>query len=285
MKLIELKNQFKLALNKAYTTNEIEQIFYAVAENILDKEKKILRLALNENWSDFDDKKHFFYHHLNELQKGKPLQYVLKEAYFYGIPFFVDENVLIPRPETEELVEWLLHDFKNTNNPINLLDAATGSGCIAITIKKEKSNWGVSGFDVSEEALKIAKENNFALSTKVNFFNFNLLESDFNELDGYDIIVSNPPYIKMSEADLMNKNTLNYEPHLALFVENSEPLIFYKKLIELSQLKLKKNGFLYVEINQFLAKETELLFKRFFNHVELRKDISNNYRMIKAGNL
>ncbi len=282
MKLITLKNQFHETLSPIYGYREIESIFYIVAEHLIDKEKSILRMALNEEWMEFESKKSIFYYHLNDLLQGKPVQHIVGKAYFFDYKFFVDENVLIPRPETEELTEWILTDFGNKNKSIKILDIGTGSGCIAITLKKQKPNWQVTAIDFSEKALKLAEENSAVLNAPINFILFDLFSKQYDELDTFDIIVSNPPYITMKEKAEMNKNVVNFEPHSALFTSDQKPLIFYEEIIALAKNKLTENGVVYVEINQYLAEETRLLFEQHFKQVELKKDISGNYRMIKS---
>ena len=210
------------------------------------------------------------------------MQYVVGETNFFGYQFFVNENTLIPRPETEELVEWVLQDFLTDEKPKKVLDIGTGSGCIAITLKKQKPTWNITAIDISQKALEIAKENATALNADVNFIWFDLLSKNYELLEKYDIIVSNPPYIKESEKKLMNNSVIDLEPNSALFVNDEKPLIFYEEIIRLAKNKLHSDGKIYVEINQYLAQETKELFEQNFAEVELKKDISNNYRMIKA---
>jgi release factor glutamine methyltransferase len=282
LKLLSLKNTFQNSLSKIYEEQEIDNIFYLVAQNILDKKKSILRMALHEEWAEFEEKKLIFYHYLSDLQQGKPIQHILGETEFYGYTFFVNKTVLIPRPETEELIEWVLADFDKNKDEKQVLDIGTGSGCIAITLKKQKPEWSVSAIDISQKALDLAKENSHRLNAKIDFFLFDVRSDSFLIDKKFDLIVSNPPYISIKEKLDMNKNVVDFEPHLALFVEDKNPLLFYEKIIALAKNNLSENGSVYVEINQFLAKETKQLFDQNFSQVELKKDISNNYRMIKA---
>ncbi len=207
------------------------------------------------------------------------------ETEFYGLPFYVNENTLIPRPETEELVEWIIKDCyvpRNDARTIRILDIGTGSGCIAISLAKNIPNAEVFALDVSEKTLTIAKKNAVRNGVNVTFLHQSVLEiEDLGQQ--FDIIVSNPPYVRHLEKAEINKNVLEYEPHLALFVEDNDALLFYRKITELAQKNLPENGQLYFEINQYLGKEMlELLEKYHFKNIELRKDIYGNDRMIKS---
>jgi release factor glutamine methyltransferase len=236
---------------------------------------------------------------LKQLLTHRPVQYVLNEAWFYGLKFEVNEHVLIPRPETEELVDWIIKEMKNgkwkmeneADQSINsissdkyaLLDIGTGSGCIPIAIKKNIQDAEVAAIDVCSEALHTAINNAVTHQTEINFQLLDFLdESKWNELGTYDIIVSNPPYIKSSESKSMSEHVLQYEPHKALFVPDDDPLLFYKKIADFSLQHLKKNGTVYLEINQLLGKETAGLFQLKGFTVELKKDMSGNERMLKA---
>lgn len=280
MKLFELKNTYENELKNLYSKSEIDRIFYWIAEQILDKPESILRLALNEEWWEFEEKKNQFLFKLILLKEQKPIQYILGETEFYGMKFFVNESVLIPRPETEELVEWILKDAENQN--LNIIDIGTGSGCIPIVLKRNLPDANVFALDFSEKAIETAKNNAEFHQTEIQFLQEDFLNMDFETLPEFDIIVSNPPYIAEKEKEQMSENVLKYEPHSALFVPNDDALIFYKRLIELAQNNLKPNGKIYVEINQNLAQETEELFRKSFENVELKKDISGNFRMIKS---
>jgi release factor glutamine methyltransferase len=300
MKLKELKTVFHRELNGIYTAEEIETIFYAVAEQVLDVSPSILKFTHNEEWPEFETKKQNFMFKLLALKEQKPLQYVLGSAEFYGLKFFVNENVLIPRPETEELVEWILNDFqrhpelvegnrrpqqfdKLTVTP-SAIDIGTGSGCIPIVLKKHLPNAEILALDFSEKALKTAKNNAGYHQAEIQFIQADFLKMDFNLLPMLDIIVSNPPYIAENEKPQMNRNVWGFEPHSALFVPNENSLVFYEKIVELAKSNLNPNGKVYVEINQDLAEETKTLFGSYFKNVELKKDISGNFRMIKSFN-
>ena len=216
---------------------------------------------------------------IERVKKNEPLQYVLGETTFYGRRFKCDQRALIPRPETEELTDWIINDVSNDDN-IRILDIGCGSGCIAITLSKEIKNSIVTALDISEEAISLTEEN-----CKINSCQVECINDDiFNFSDTqYDIIVSNPPYICDNEAANMESNVIDYEPHLALFVPDNSPLKFYEKITEYAARNLRSRGKLYFEINRKYGKEMQLLLEKFgFINIELRKDISNNDRMIKG---
>ena len=198
------------------------------------------------------------------------------------LEFIVDKNVLIPRPETEDLVRWILKDIKDNRSEINILDIGTGSGCIPITLKKQLPNAKVFALDISDNALKIAMQNAKLNHVQIEFIHANILEIE--KLDQkFDIIVSNPPYVRELEKNEMQKNVLKHEPELALFVSDEDPLLFYKKIVEFALQNLKNNGAVYFEINQYLGKETQqLLDSTNFYDIELRQDIFGNDRMLKG---
>ena len=221
---------------------------------------------------------------VSDLKKHMPVQYILGESWFYGNKFIVNKSVLIPRPETEELIAWIISDIRSNNKLIkSIIDIGTGTGCIPITLKKHLNESQVSAIDVCSEALHTAINNAVTHETEINFQLLDFLdESKWNELGTYDIIVSNPPYIKTSEAKNMSEHVLQYEPHKALFVPDDDALLFYRKIADFSLQHLNKNGAVYVEINQQLGNETSGLFQQKGFTVELRKDMSGNERMLKA---
>lgn len=286
MKLLELKNLFQKELNEIYSESEIDTLFFWLAEKNLDKPASMLKLALNEEWNEFEENRNRFLFQLMQLKTHKPFQYVLGETEFYGLKFFVNENVLIPRPETEELVEWILKDChsERSEESQRIIDIGTGSGCISITLKKHLPSSEISTLDFSEKALEVAKNNSGFHQTEIEFIHSDFLNMDFSTLPKFDVIVSNPPYIADSEKNAMDKNVLEFEPSSALFIPDDKALIFYERMVEFAQENLNPNGKIYVEINQNLAKETEELFQLNFNFVELKKDISGNFRMLKAFN-
>ena len=217
---------------------------------------------------------------VKRLQNGEPIQYIIGFTEFYGLDFKVTSSVLIPRPETEELVEWILLDTKQLNP--HILDIGTGSGCIAIALAKKMMYATVDAWDISSDALEVAQQNAIANNVSVKFSRVDVLADQSYEKN-FDIIVSNPPYIKESEKELMSKNVLEFEPHKALFVSNNDALIFYNRIADIAMKQLNKNGLLYFEINQAYGKEVvQLLQEKNYVDVQLRKDISDNYRMIRA---
>lgn len=227
-----------------------------------------------------------------ELQTGRPLQYILGETWFYGLPFYVDDRVLIPRPETEELVDLILQqydfDYPDSYRDKKVLDIGTGSGCIPVSLAYNKPHWQVFGIDVSPGALEVAAINIKKHGVKVLLQLVDVLNEsyarDFFEKHGpFDMIVSNPPYISYDEQQVMTANVLNFEPHVALFAHESDPLVFYRNINQWAKQYLKEGGTLYYEISEFKGNEMlELMKKNNFNEVELIKDMSNKNRIIKA---
>lgn len=219
---------------------------------------------------------------LGALEEHKPLQYITNEAYFYGRTFYVNENVLIPRPETEDLVNWVMKDYLEVQHSLDVLDLGTGSGCISVSLAKEQSLFNVEALEVSEMALEVAKKNADFHHVKINF-----IQKDMKSLEFWnkplDVIISNPPYIVPREKKEMLPNVLNHEPHLALFTPEKDPLYFYKKIIVLAQSSLKPNGHLYLEINPIFSESLEAFVKAHtFNNIEVRNDIFGKKRMLKA---
>lgn len=282
MKLRELRDLYRKELKSIYTQSEIDTIFYWVAESIIDKPQSILQLALEEEWYEFEERKNQFLFKLLLLKAQKPVQYIVGETEFYGMKFFVNEAVLIPRPETEELIEWLLNDHPTMGH---LIDIGTGSGCIPIALKKNRPEATVYSVDFSEKALRIAQNNAQYHQTEIHFLKADFLTMDFSDFPEWDLIVSNPPYIAEREKADMDALVLENEPESALFVPDEDPLIFYKRIIDLAHAKLKPDGMVYVEINQQLGETTKELFENHFEEVVLKKDISGHDRMIRASKL
>lgn len=275
----QLKKRFCFELKELYPTHEIESFFYLLAEHILALSR--VELALTK--VNLTKKQIFYFENaILQLKKEKPIQYITGSTLFYNLPFYVNENVLIPRPETEELINEVL---KNTNcqQKINILDVGTGSGCIAISLAKNIKNANVYGLDISEKALEIAKKNAVLNKVKISFLKKDILQTTNLQNLQFDIIVSNPPYVRNSEKKDIRNNVLLYEPHIALFVENNNPLLFYNKIADFAKKNLHKNGLLFFEINQYLGKDTcQLLINKGFSKVLLKKDFYNNDRMIQA---
>ncbi|EKT3966244.1 peptide chain release factor N(5)-glutamine methyltransferase [Flavobacterium psychrophilum] len=276
------RTQFVQALASIFDEKEIESFFYIILEAfhqlkrvdlVLSPDLKLDNIQLLQ-WETV----------LLQLKEQKPIQYILGETQFFGLPFYVNENTLIPRPETEELVEWIIKENLKISSlkDLKILDIGTGSGCIAISLAKNLPNASVFAIDVSDKALATAQKNAVLNEVDITFIEKNILQTeDLNQ--EFDIIVSNPPYVRNLEKKEIHKNVLEYEPHLALFVEDNDSLLFYRKITELATRNLSNNGQLYFEINQYLGKETvELLEKYNFKNTTLKKDIYGNDRMIKV---
>ena len=288
MLLKNYKTNFLQELSSLYEEQEIDSFFYIILEKLHGLKR--IDLALNpqtvmdganlKQWKNI----------VSELKKQRPVQYILGETEFYGLHFLVNENTLIPRPETEELVELIIEstNYELRNTKLKVLDIGTGSGCIAISLAKHLPTSEVYAIDVSEEALATAKKNAELNKVAIDFISTNILDvitlTAVAGLDKqFDIIVSNPPYVRNLEKDEIKPNVLEYEPHLALFVDDIDPLLFYRKIAELAKKNLNENGKLYFEINQYLGKETIKLLEDFgFRNVELKKDIYGNDRMISC---
>ena len=279
MTLKEFKEHFFKRLSPLYPAQELESFFRILMETYLglssidvhlNPDKKIKLKKLDHLLAALERLVHF-----------EPLQYILGQTEFYGLHFTLNPNVLIPRPETEELVEWILKDT-DAGAHFNILDIGTGSGCIAVSLAKYLPLASVAALDVSEDALTLSAHNAELNNAEVHFLQQNILETKALQ-KSYDIIFSTPPYVRNLEKTEIEVNVLDYEPHLALFVEDHDALIFYRKIAELAKGALSPKGRLYVEINQYLAEETQVLFKEFgFNEVELRNDFAGKPRMIKA---
>jgi release factor glutamine methyltransferase len=277
MLIKEYKNKFIQELKSIYDVAEIESFFFIVLEAFHDKKR--IDLALNPDFEIDTIQILQWETVLSQLKDQKPIQYILGETEFFGLRFYVDKNTLIPRPETEELVEWIIKDNANTKD-LKILDIGTGSGCIAISLAKNIPYATVFAIDVSEKALAVAKKNAQRNDVSVTFLEKNILETEDLEHQ-FDVIVSNPPYVRHLEKAEIHQNVLAFEPHLALFVEDNDALLFYRKIAELAKKNLSKNGLLYFEINQYLGKEmVELLQQYDFKNIQLKKDVYGNDRMI-----
>lgn len=221
--------------------------------------------------------------HLNRLKENEPIQYVLNEAWFCGLRFYVDKNVLIPRPETEELVEWIITGCKFPIDELKILDIGTGSGCIPVALKRRLGKAEVWSCDASKEALQVADRNAKNLGAEVKLLELDFLNlSQRDQLPSFDIIVSNPPYIPHRERYGMRANVLEYEPAKALFVTDNDPLVFYKVIADFGRTHLKPNGSIYTEINESLGDLTMELFRQKGFNPELKKDISGKDRMVRT---
>jgi release factor glutamine methyltransferase len=281
MKIKTYRNLFIQELTPIYDAVEAESLFYLILEE--KHQLKRIDLALQSDLIFSELEIAAWNSILEPLKKEIPIQYLLGKTSFYGLDFEVNSYVLIPRPETEELVEWIIQSTsKLEKKDLKILDIGTGSGCIAISLAKNLPNASVFAIDVSENALATAQKNAITNKVNITFITQNILETE-DLKQQFDIIVSNPPYVRHLEKTEIKKNVLDNEPHLALFVEDNDALIFYKKIAELAQKNLSQNGKLFFEINQYLGKEMiALLQKMNFKNIQLRKDIYENDRMINA---
>ncbi|WP_299471626.1 peptide chain release factor N(5)-glutamine methyltransferase [Mucilaginibacter sp.] len=277
---------FQQGLNKVYDTREIEAIALLVLEEITDMSRaKIKAFPEDDVPGEAAEKIQGI---LEELKTGRPVQYILGNTEFYGLNFLVNPATLIPRPETEELVEWTLSSVSSlklaVGSSVSILDIGTGSGCIAISLKKNLPNAKVTAIDISPEALHTAKQNAVINDVEVEFIEQDILNTKFEiEHSKFEIIISNPPYVTLIDKAQMHQNVTGFEPHTALFVPENDPLIFYKAIADFAVKQLSENGLLFFEINENFGKETvELLTDKGFTDIELRKDMSGRDRMMKA---
>lgn len=279
MTVSELKKHFKTELSGLYTDSETDFLYSVFVEKILSLNQIQQRMMSDQQLSDVNENQ--FQNILSELKTGKPYQHILGETEFYGMTFFVNENVLIPRPETEELLEMAIQKIQNLDfdvQGLKILDIGTGSGIIPLVLKKYFPNAKISSIDFSEKALEVAKRNAEFHQLEVNFIHADYLNFKLNE--NYDVIISNPPYIGIEEEVEIEDSVKKFEPTMALFSPTSDALIFYKKIAEDSIKHLNKNVFLFLEINQKLGPETLELYQDILSNAELIKDLSGNDRFI-----
>jgi len=290
--LKEYKKLFSETLKDIFPSTEIDTFFLYLMQEYLGFTR--VDLVLQSDFIIDQNTKNLFDRALERLKNQEPIQYILGKTDFFGLPFLVDKNTLIPRPETEELVAWIIDEVEILNNKsspkISLLDIGTGSGCIPISLAKNIDFAAIYAIDISTKTLEVALKNADSNQVSISFFemdilktsNLDLLSKDKTQIN-FDIIVSNPPYVRESEKSAMDKNVLENEPHQALFVSDENPLVFYEKIADLALLHLSRNGLLFFEINQYLGNQTvNMLLKKGFKNIELRKDIFGNNRMIKA---
>jgi release factor glutamine methyltransferase len=283
MKIKEFRNHFNKELSAVFPQTEIDSFFFLLIEKELGLQR--IDLALNTQIPISDEKFKHLSNSLSRLKTQEPIQYILGETEFYGLPFKVTKNTLIPRPETQELVAWIIKDVTRLKSQkvtkFSILDIGTGTGCIPISLAKNLPNATITAIDISSEAIKIAIQNADLNNAHIDFIEQDILTTK-NFTQQYDIIVSNPPYVRELEKKEIQANVLENEPHLALFVEDNNPLLFYKKIANLAIKHLTKKGVLYFEINQYLGKETvEMLTEKGFK-TELKKDVFGNSRMTKS---
>jgi release factor glutamine methyltransferase len=273
-------NTFKQTLASVYDVLEADAVTTLVLSELTGNSKAKLKAFPETALTNENSKKLTII--LDQLKTGEPVQYILGHTEFYGLSFDVNPNVLIPRPETEELVSWIIESA--VSPAVNILDIGTGSGCIAITLKHELKQSTVSAIDISTGALETAKGNAVLNNVEINFIHADILSYESIVIDEkLDIIVSNPPYVTETDKRQMHANVTDFEPHSALFVPEENPLLFYKVIADFAAKNLKPNGLLFFEINESYGKETiELLNNKYFNNIELRKDMSGRDRLIKA---
>jgi release factor glutamine methyltransferase len=275
----QYKNIILPLLQESFDERESANLFKYTLEDYFKKRYLDIKdISIND---DEMEELNYIY---EKISNHYPIQYIFNKADFYGLEFYVDENVLIPRPETEELVHWILTDNVDTQSSAYLLDIGTGSGCIPISIKKNKPAWNIAALDISEHAIKIAEQNAMKNNVQIVFFQSDILKSQILNLKSeFQIIVSNPPYIPVKEKDVMSQSTVHFEPSLALFVEDATPLIFYDKIADFALSHLAEKGKLYFELNEFNANAVKyLLQQKGFLNIEIKKDFAGKDRMLRA---
>ncbi len=279
----EIIRQFREELSQIYDSHEVFQFVWLLFDHLKGWSKTDMMLRDDTKLTVSD---HLFVQNaLERLKNHEPIQYILGETEFFGLLFEINSSVLIPRPETEELIEWVLESVDH-EKALRILDIGTGSGCIAIALAKHLPASSVTAWDVSPEAIRTAGNNAKKNHVAVFFEQKDALQVSPEEMVQFDIIVSNPPYVRLSEKEMMKENVLNHEPHLALFVDDRDPLVFYRKIVQLAANSLTENGLLFFEINRDLGQETmHLCSENGFQEIELRKDLSGNYRMLKTRHL
>ena len=277
MTLLEFYDLFKNKLISRVDKNELDEFFFWLIDHYCNYSR--MDYILNSSFKISKTQKQNLINSIDSLLNEMPIQYVVGETKFMNLVFKLNNSVLIPRPETEELVRWIINDA-HTNK--NILDIGTGSGCIAVSLSKYLNNCKVTGWDISEDIIKIASHNAYLNDVNVELELSDITKPKFLDYK-YDVIVSNPPYITKNEKQFISKNVKFFEPHIALFVENEDPLCFYKKIFDFSNSNLKSNGFLYIEINENFSKEViKLLKDKGFYDIKLKKDFRLKNRMIKA---
>ncbi len=281
MKIEDASRMLISSLTALYDEREAASISSLVMEKLTGMPKNLRIIHKKDLMAAPQEELFQFY--LAELVNHRPVQYVLGEAWFGTMPFYVDEAVLIPRPETEELTDWLLKDISVFESGPTVIDIGTGSGCIAVYLKKKRKDLKIRALDVSEAALLIAKKNSELLDADLEFILCDILDqSQWTKIDAADVIISNPPYIPENQKLLLEKHVKDFEPELALFVPDADPIIFYKTIGFFAKQKLKPGGMVFLEIHHDYARDIVTWFRNKGFTLELRKDFSGNNRMIKA---
>jgi release factor glutamine methyltransferase len=282
MTTAEFYLDYKTKLKAIYDDHEADNISDWVFENVTGLKKWERRM--NKNLELQAAQINLLQKYLQELLQSKPVQYVLNEAWFYKRKFYVNEDVLIPRPETEELVQWIVNEIPSMKGAHpKILDIGTGSGCISISLKKELPEVLVTAIDVSENALVVARKNAAELHSDVNFLKINFLEKQqWDSFSKFNVIVSNPPYIPIIEKEILSKNVTEFEPGIALFVQNNDPFIFYKKIAGFAENHLAEKGKIFVEVHEEYAHEVKNIFENAGFISSVKKDIYGKERMVGA---
>lgn len=283
MTIQTVQQNFTAQLANMYSQSEAGYITKLVLEKVLEIDRNKIKKFDGYIISPIQEQQ--LTNCLHQLLQNTPLQYVLGQTWFYNCLLYLNKHVLIPRPETEELVEWILHENKLLTNDSNfcIIDIGTGSGCIPIALKKHIPISSITAIDISKQALQVAEKNAINNQQAITFLQANfLLNTEWEQFTRYDIIVSNPPYIPVIEKEIMAKTVVDFEPPLALFVPDNNPQLFYEKIAAFGKLHLKKEGKIYVEVHENFAAQTEELFKECYKTVILKKDISGKQRMIMA---
>jgi len=284
MTLAELQIKFQSELGSIYDENEVDAIFYSLTNHFLNYSR--INVSLNKTVQLVEANAKLFIDALKRLKQHEPVQYVTGVSHFYGLTFQVNRYTLIPRPETEELVDWAIKLIGKSRTNYKILDIGTGTGCIAISLAKQSNQSKVYAIDINEQALTLARENAQLNQVDVEFVKADVLDLNLNDglfQNQFDLIISNPPYVRELEKALMKPNVLDFEPSLALFVPDNNALRFYEAIVKMSLQQLKSGGLLMMEINQYLSKEMQHLLEiNNFELIELKKDLFGNFRMIKA---
>ena len=278
----DIRNYYCEQLCSIYDKDEANAMILILFEHYFNISR--VKMALEPGLRLSESEMLTFHFAVKDLLKNKPLQYIIGETEFCDLKFKVNESTLIPRPETSELVTKIVNGQQTTDNrQISILDIGTGSGCIAISLAKHIAGSKVYALDISEKALEVAKGNAISNNVDITFIHDDILSLRNNIDTKFDIIVSNPPYVRELEKAEMRDNVLNWEPHTALFVSNNDPLIFYRTILEFAKTHLNENGEVWFEINEYLGKEmTELCKAMGFSDVEIHKDFRGKERVISA---
>lgn len=283
MKILAFKEEFRQDLKNVFPSAEVDSLFNILTEKFLGMSR--LQIALDPQKELSQQEHQDLKAALERLKNHEPVQYITGETEFFGLTFNVNKDVLIPRPETEELIQWILDDFQpRKQEPTKILDIGTGSGCIAIALAKNLPKAEVTAVDISKEALTTAFLNAERNGVQVDFLQQDVLQME-KPAEKFDVIVSNPPYVRELEKEAMQRNVLEYEPQTALYVQNEDSLLFYNKISDLAVEGLTNDGAIYFEINQYLGKETEQLLVRKNFRTTLKKDIFGVDRMLRGKRL